>query len=86
MFRSIQKVKARQERRPPKGKDPNMGKETSKETATPTMLDCKQAASILSVSPRTVSRMCERGDLRAVKVMSVWRINRAALMQYVGLE
>lgn len=52
----------------------------------PLMLDCKQAASILSVSPRTVSRMCERGDLRAVKVMSVWRINRAALMQYAGME
>lgn len=35
----------------------------------PAMLDVKQAAQILNCSPRTVSRMCTKGDLKAVKII-----------------
>lgn len=52
----------------------------------PAMLDVKQAAQILNCSPRTVSRMCAKGDLKAVKTLSMWRVNRDALLRYAGIE
>lgn len=51
----------------------------------PMLLDTKQAAAILNVHQRTVTRMCELGKLKAVRVMSVWRINRDALLESCGL-
>lgn len=51
----------------------------------PALLSAKQAASIMGVSDRTVTRMCEQGKLKAVKVMSLWRINRDALLEFAGL-
>lgn len=51
----------------------------------PMLLDTKQAAEILNVHQRTVARMCELGKLKAVRVMSVWRINRDALLESCGL-
>lgn len=51
----------------------------------PAMLSAKQAARILNCSPRSIARMCEAGKLRAVKVVSMWRVNRDALMEYAGL-
>lgn len=52
----------------------------------PALLSSKEAARILGVSDRTVTRMCEQGKLKAVKVMSLWRINRDALLEFAGLE
>lgn len=52
----------------------------------PALLDAKQAAAILNVTPRTVTRMCEQGKLKAVRVMSLWRINRDALLAFAGIE
>ena len=52
----------------------------------PPMLDADQAAEILNVHPRTVARMCINGELKAVKVRSLWRINRDALLEFAGLE
>ena len=52
----------------------------------PELLDTKQAASILNVNTRTIVRMCAAGKLKAVKVMSLWRINRDALLDYAGLN
>lgn len=52
----------------------------------PALLSSKEAARILGVSERTVTRMCEQGKLKAVKVMSLWRINRDALLDFAGLE
>lgn len=52
----------------------------------PELLDVKQAAQILNVAPRTVSKMCEQGKLKAVKVQSLWRINRNALYEFAGLD
>lgn len=54
--------------------------------AYPALLDTAQTAEILHVNPRTVARMCEQGKLKAVKVMSLWRINRDALLEFAGLE
>lgn len=66
-----------------------MNNQTSTPTITETMpklLDTKQAARILNVNPRTVSRLCEAGKIRAVKVASLWRINRDALLEFAGLN
>ena len=52
----------------------------------PELLDTEQAARILNVNVRTVTRMCATGKLKAVKVMSLWRINRDALLEYAGLN
>lgn len=46
----------------------------------------KAAAAFLDCHERTVTRMCEQGKLKAVKVMSMWRINRRALLEFAGLE
>ena len=54
--------------------------------APPLFLDANETAEILRVHPRTVARMCERGELRAVKVRSLWRINREALFELAGLK
>lgn len=48
------------------------------------LIDVKTAAGILGVCTRTVVRMCERGEIKAVRVRSLWRINRAALMEFIG--
>ena len=53
--------------------------------AMPALLDSRQAAKVLNVNPRTVTRLCERGKLKAVRVASRWRINRDALLADVGL-
>lgn len=52
----------------------------------PELLDSKQAAGILNVNERTVTRMCVEGKLKAVKIMSLWRINRDALLDFAGLN
>lgn len=51
----------------------------------PLMLTVNQAAPILNVCPRTIVRMCNNGQLKAVKTASAWRINRDALLEYAGL-
>ena len=48
--------------------------------------DTETAGVFLGVSPRTVCRMCERGKLKAIKVMSMWRINKAALFEMLGIN
>lgn len=52
----------------------------------PLMLNCEQTASMLNCHARTIARMCERGDLLAVKVGSHWRVNRDALYKFAGWE
>ena len=55
-------------------------------TELPDLLDTNQTAAVLNVTPRTVTRMCEQGKLKAVRVMSLWRINRDALLDFAGLR
>lgn len=50
------------------------------------MLRPSEAARIACVSPRTITRMCEAGQLKAVKLRGTWRINRAAFMSMLGME
>ena len=50
------------------------------------VVDTATCAAILSCSPRTVSRMCECGKLRALKVMGMLRVNKAELFEMVGIE
>lgn len=52
----------------------------------PDLLTARQAAAILNVHPRTVTRLCAAGKLKAVKVASDWRVNKGALLDYAGLE
>jgi excisionase family DNA binding protein len=44
------------------------------------------AAAILDTTGFTVRRLCRSGELKAVKVGQQWRVNRAALMAYAGLN
>ncbi len=50
---------------------------------TPLLLTVKQAAHQLSVCPRTVTRMLEKGELPKVKVRGAVRIPAKALAQWV---
>lgn len=52
----------------------------------PQLISVKQAAGVLNVSGRHVERMCGRGELKAVRLGRVWRINRDALAKSCGLE
>lgn len=42
----------------------------------------RAAAAYLGCHERTVTRMCERGALKGVRVMSMWRVNRSALIEF----
>lgn len=52
----------------------------------PELLSTNQAAEVLNVSPRSICKLCELGKLKAVKVLSVWRVNRDALFEFAGLN
>lgn len=49
------------------------------------VVDANTAAAILACSPRTVCRMCEQGKLKSLKVMGMWRVNKAALFELAGM-
>ena len=44
------------------------------------------AAQLAGVSARTITRMCEAGELPAVKLRSSWLINRAEFMRTIGVQ
>ncbi|MDN0063523.1 helix-turn-helix domain-containing protein [Collinsella ihumii] len=52
----------------------------------PNMVNPKFTGRMLGVNERTVTRMCVAGKLKAVKVMSLWRINRDALLEFAGID
>lgn len=66
------------------------GTQTNNYNELPALLKPNEAAGVLNCCTRTVTRMCELGKLKAVKVGSgskaSWRINRAALFEYAGIE
>ena len=65
--------------------------QTAIPTATPTLAELpplatvRQVARACSVSERHVLRLCERGELKAVRLGKVWRINRDALAATLGV-
>lgn len=48
------------------------------------LITITEAQRIAPLSKRTYGRMCERGDVKAVKVGKRWLIGRASLMALLG--
>lgn len=48
------------------------------------LITITEAQQIAPLSKRTYGRMCERGDVKAVKVGKRWLIGRASLMALLG--
>jgi len=46
----------------------------------------REAAELAGVSTRTITRMCDAGQLPAVKLRGAWRINRAEFMRAIGVQ
>ena len=51
----------------------------------PPLLKTEEAAEILGTSGHNVRTRCIRGDLDAVKVGSIWRVNTLSLLLMTGL-
>lgn len=52
----------------------------------PILLTVEEAAGILRVSVRTVSRMCAEGELPGVQVGRKWRVRTSELMSIIGIS
>ena len=52
----------------------------------PPTIDTKETAWLLSCSVKHVRDMCEHGDLKAVRVGKLWRINRAQVYRMAGID
>lgn len=53
--------------------------------ALPALITREQAARVMGASEFTVWRQLKAGKIKAVKVGSRWRINKAALLASLGL-
>lgn len=60
--------------------------QTKTTTQEALMLKPCDAARIAGISTRSITRLCEKGAIKAAKLGSSWRINRAAFMQQLGLS
>ena len=49
------------------------------------LIKVNTAAELLNVSGRKVRDMCAKGEIRAVKVGTDWRINTAAFLEQFGI-
>lgn len=49
------------------------------------MITTKDAAVLLACTTRKISDMCAKGEIKAVKVGSDWRINTAAFLEQFGI-
>ena len=47
------------------------------------LITISEACKLVPLSKRTIGRMCERGDLKAVRVGRRWLIGRASLMALI---
>lgn len=45
-----------------------------------------KCAIMADCSVRTITRMCEQGQLPAVKLRGTWRVNRAEFLRILGVE
>lgn len=50
------------------------------------VIDAKTAGELAGVSKRYIYRLCERGEIQAVRLGNVWRINRAAFCAKLGIN
>ena len=51
--------------------------------ATERPIDTKVVAEMLGVTPRTVTRLAERGEIPGFKVGDVWRFHRQDILDYI---
>ena len=58
------------------------------ETKSKPLCTVKRAAWLLDCSERTIRRLCESGDIKAVKLSEggKWRVNLPALCEQFGIE
>jgi len=49
------------------------------------MLDVETSSNIANCSPRHIREMLQSGKLQGVKLGKVWRVNRDALLEMLGL-
>ena len=58
----------------------------SKDTTTQNlMMDPSEAARISGLSARSITRLCNSGAIKAVRLGKLWRINRRAFMAQLGI-
>ena len=60
-------------------------KGATQENEPPVFVTPAEAARLVRVSERTVTRLCKDGTLKAVKVRKQWRVNRESLLAYCGI-
>lgn len=46
-------------------------------------IDTKEVAEMLGVTPRTVTRLADKGEIPGFKVGDVWRFHRQDIVQYI---
>ena len=63
-----------------------MRERTTRTQGEPELISINEAARMLTVSTRTVNRLCLDGKVKAVRIGSQWRINRKALRKAAGLD
>ena len=52
----------------------------------PIMLDANTCAAIVGTSAKCIRDRCAKGDIRAVKIGRVWRIERDSFLAQLGLQ
>ena len=52
----------------------------------PPLITIKQAMEFNIGSERTIRRMCQSGDLQAVKISGEWRLPRDSFLKSIGLK
>lgn len=50
------------------------------------IITADEAASLSRLCGRTIRKMCERGEIQAVKVCGRWLINRDSFLRLIGLD
>lgn len=56
------------------------------ETKQGPLMGTKEAALIIGCSQKHVCELCERGEVKAVRLGRCWHVNRAALVEQLGLS
>ncbi|MGE4506949.1 MAG: helix-turn-helix domain-containing protein [Desulfovibrionaceae bacterium] len=54
-----------------------------KPTGTPTLYTVNEVADTLRVHPRTAYRLITKGDIRAIRIGSQWRVPEEALLEFI---
>lgn len=49
------------------------------------MIGTPEAARLIGCTPKHVRELCMRGELEGVRLGKCWHVNRAALMERLGL-